>query len=118
MNANKYRLKPGELRKRCNPSSFKFQSTAELKPLTGIIGQDRAIKAISIALDIDSEGYNIYLAGQTEPGKPLWPKTCCSKRPVRNRYLLTGVMSTILINPICLVPWKCRRGKANNCSWV
>ncbi|NLO21478.1 MAG: AAA family ATPase [Syntrophomonadaceae bacterium] len=69
VNANKYRLKPGELRKKCNPRSFKFNSTAELKPLTGIIGQERAIGAISIGLDIDSEGYNIYLAGQTGTGK-------------------------------------------------
>lgn len=86
MNANKYRLKPGELRKRCNPSSFKFQSTAELKPLTGIIGQDRAIKAISIALDIDSEGYNIYLAGQTGTGKTTLAQNMlqqkASKKPV------------------------------------
>lgn len=69
MNANKYRLKPGELRKKCNPGSFKFNSTAELKPLTGIIGQERAIGAISIGLDVDNEGYNIYLAGQTGTGK-------------------------------------------------
>ncbi len=69
MNLNKYRLKPGELRKTCNPSGFKFNSTAEVKPLTGIIGQDRALKAISIGLDIESEGYNIYLAGQSGTGK-------------------------------------------------
>ncbi|KUG02845.1 atp-dependent protease la type ii [hydrocarbon metagenome] len=69
MNYNQYRLKPGELRKKCNPSGFKFNSTADVKPLTGIIGQERALNAISIGLDIESEGYNIYLAGQSGTGK-------------------------------------------------
>ncbi len=69
MNFNRYKLKSRELRKTCNPSGFKFNSTAEIKPLTGIIGQERALNAISIGLDIESEGYNIYLAGQSGTGK-------------------------------------------------
>ncbi len=69
MNFDHYRLKPGELRKKCSPASFKFNSTAEIKPLSGIIGQDRALNAITTGLDIESEGYNIYLAGQTGTGK-------------------------------------------------
>lgn len=86
MSINRYRLKPGELRKKCNPSGFKFISTAEVKPLTGIIGQERALKAISIGLDIDSEGYNIYLAGQSGTGKTTLASKLlhdkASKKPV------------------------------------
>lgn len=69
MNSKKFLLKPGDLRKTCSPTAFKFTSTEEVKPLKGIIGQERAISAISLGLDIESEGYNIYLAGPTGIGK-------------------------------------------------
>jgi len=80
VNINKYRLKPGELRKSCNPSIFKFNSTAEVKPLIAIIGQERARSAISIGLDIENEGYNIYLAGQSGIGKTTLAKKMLDKK--------------------------------------
>lgn len=69
MNTNQYRLKARDLRKSCNPSIFKFESTAELKPLSGIIGQDRAVRALSLGLEVANQGYNIYLAGPFGTGK-------------------------------------------------
>jgi len=62
-------LKVKDLSKNCSPSSFKFTSTAEIEPLKGIVGQDRAIRSLSFALDIENEGYNIYLAGNFGTGK-------------------------------------------------
>ncbi len=42
------RLVPVErLRRRCDPSSFHFSSTAEVAPLDGTVGQPRAVSAIS-----------------------------------------------------------------------
>jgi len=69
MNVNQYRLKVKQLRKECSPSLFRFQSTAELQPLRGIIGQDRAVEALSLGLDMNNQGYNIYLAGPFGTGK-------------------------------------------------
>ncbi|MDD2620166.1 MAG: ATP-binding protein [Syntrophomonadaceae bacterium] len=69
MNNNKYRLKSKELRKNCNPALFKFQSTADLKPLNEIIGQERAFRSLDFGLDIAKPGYNIYLAGAFGTGK-------------------------------------------------
>ncbi|MCX5780093.1 MAG: AAA family ATPase, partial [Firmicutes bacterium] len=69
MDSNKCQLKTQDLSKNCRPSFFKFASTAEIEPLKGIIGQDRAVRSLSFALDIDNEGYNIYLAGYFGTGK-------------------------------------------------
>lgn len=64
-------LKPVDLRKKCNPSSFEFQNTEEIEPLEEIIGQDRALKAIKLGLGVkDNENrYNIYVAGEPGTGK-------------------------------------------------
>lgn len=65
----KYRVKPSELAKKCSLSSLKFTTTAELKPLQGVIGQERAANALTIGLDIENSGYNIYLSGSPGTGK-------------------------------------------------
>jgi predicted ATP-dependent protease len=59
----------------CDPSVFKFQSTAEMPPLKGIIEQERATRAIHFGLDITSPGYNIYVSGLTGTGKTTVIKT-------------------------------------------
>lgn len=66
---SKYRVKAKDLRRNCNPEIFKFASTAEVKPLRGIIGQDRAVRSLDFGLNIDNPGYNIYLAGVFGTGK-------------------------------------------------
>ena len=37
-----------ELKNGCSADDFSFCSTAELEPLEGIIGQDRAVKAFDL----------------------------------------------------------------------
>lgn len=69
MNNDKYKVKVKDLRKTCNPSMFKFNTTAEVKPLKGIIGQYRAVRSLDFGLDIENDGYNIYLAGAFGTGK-------------------------------------------------
>lgn len=69
MNTSQYRLKVKQLRKDCSPGVFRFESTAELRPLSGIIGQDRAVQALTLGLDMNNQGYNIYLAGPFGTGK-------------------------------------------------
>lgn len=62
-------LKPEELRWKCNPEIFEFASTSDIDPIEGIIGQDRAMKAIKLGVDLRSPGYNIYIAGLSGSGK-------------------------------------------------
>ncbi len=58
-----------ELRWRCDPDQFKFESTEELDPLIGVIGQDRAVHSIDFGFKNKGKGFNIYAAGPTGTGK-------------------------------------------------
>lgn len=62
-------LRPDELRWKCNPKSLDFDSTNEIEPIESIIGQDRALKAIRLGVDMKSPGYNIYISGLSGSGK-------------------------------------------------
>ncbi len=63
------RLSPKELRGRCDPTQFHFKSTAELDPLSEVIGQERAVSAIHFGLGVKGHGYNIFVTGQEGTGK-------------------------------------------------
>lgn len=64
-----YELKPEHLRWQCDPNIFEFDSTESLKPIEGILGQERALKAIRLGVDLHAPGYNIYIAGLSGTGK-------------------------------------------------
>ncbi len=68
-NRDKFRVKPASLRWRCKPTCFGFKTTKNAKPLDGVLGQSRAVKAIEVGLNINSPGYNIYVAGLSGTGK-------------------------------------------------
>ncbi len=80
MNTNKYKVKVNDLCKSCKPSMFKFNTTAEVKPLKGIIGQDRAVRSLDFGLNIDNEGYNIYLSGAFGTGKTTLAREMLEKK--------------------------------------
>jgi lon-related putative ATP-dependent protease len=58
-----------ELRRVVNPSSLGFKTTDELLPITGLIGQERALKAIQFGADIKSHDYNMFVLGPPASGK-------------------------------------------------
>ncbi len=62
-------LKAEDLRWQCNPEDFAFDSTDDLEPIEGILGQERALKAIKLGVDLRSPGYNIFIAGLSGTGK-------------------------------------------------
>jgi predicted ATP-dependent protease len=53
----------------CDLEIFGFDTTEELKELDEIIGQSRALKAISFGIGIKKEGYNLYAMGEPGSGK-------------------------------------------------
>lgn len=83
MNSDYLRVNWRELRKNCSPSQFKFNSTADVPALKGVIGQKRAEAALSTALDINIQGYNIYLAGEAGMGKNTLAKAMLEKKASR-----------------------------------
>ncbi len=58
-----------ELRPVCDPEKFSFETTADLEPYIGLIGQDRAIEAIKFGLSIESRGFNICVSGEPGTGR-------------------------------------------------
>ena len=44
-------------------------STRELKPLEEIIGQDRALAALTFGLDIQQQGFNVFVSGLHGTGR-------------------------------------------------
>ena len=62
-------LSAEQLRRRCQTGRFPFSSTAEGLKLEGIIGQERATRAIEFGLDVPYPGYNIYALGPAGAGK-------------------------------------------------
>jgi len=74
-NSSKFELRSKDLRWRCSPNSLGFESTAEVPCCQDIIGQDRALAAIRLRLEIESPGYNIYVSGLTGTGKTTTIKT-------------------------------------------
>ena len=62
-------MKPDDLRWQCDPDGLGFETTASLESKPNIIGQDRALHAIRLGLELRSPGYNIFVSGLTGVGK-------------------------------------------------
>ncbi len=62
-------LDVSQLRHYCDKKLIHCKTTNELKPSDDIIGQDRALKALSFGLDIKEKGFNVYAAGAPGTGK-------------------------------------------------
>jgi len=56
-------LKPEQLRRKIDLSSLGIRSSKDIKPLEGMLGQERAEEALSVGLGIDERGYNIFIGG-------------------------------------------------------
>jgi len=63
------KLTAEQLRKHCDPAMFDCESTEALKPLDGIVGQERAISALKFGLNITKPGFNIYVSGPAGTGR-------------------------------------------------
>ncbi|MDH3598099.1 MAG: AAA family ATPase, partial [Candidatus Tectomicrobia bacterium] len=64
-----FKVPPDKLRWSCDPDSLPFQSTDELKPLQGLLGQERAQKALTLGTEMTGPGYNIFVCGLTGTGR-------------------------------------------------
>jgi len=62
-----YEVPVEKLRQVCDSQCLNFPATDGIEPLVGILGQERALRALRFGLGTQSEGFNIYVAG--------WPGT-------------------------------------------
>ena len=58
-----------ELRRNVDPKLLGFKTTADLEPISGLIGQDRALKAIEFGATIKAADFNIFVLGPPASGK-------------------------------------------------
>ena len=63
-----------DLKMICNENMFKFETTQELEPIDDGIGQERGIKALQFGINVDINGYNLYLEGPSGVGKTMYTK--------------------------------------------
>lgn len=63
------RVAPEDRYRPCDPEQLAFETTAEVSPLDGTVGQDRALNSLEFGLDIKADGYNLFVAGPTGTGR-------------------------------------------------
>ena len=73
-------LEYNQARRKCPQDFITCKATSELSPLTEIIGQVRALKALQFGLDIKEEGFNVYVAGLPGTGKKTAIMTFLEKK--------------------------------------
>ncbi|TEU06170.1 MAG: ATP-dependent protease, partial [Candidatus Aminicenantes bacterium] len=78
--ATNFKKLPANLLKwSCDLKKIPFSTTDECKPCEGIIGQERALKAIQTGLEIKSLGYNIFISGLVGTGRTTTIKQLLEK---------------------------------------
>ncbi|HYB62137.1 MAG TPA: AAA family ATPase [Methylomirabilota bacterium] len=56
-------LPPDKLSWRCDPARIPYATTAEAEPIEGLIGQERAQRALKLGVELDARGYNMFVCG-------------------------------------------------------
>lgn len=76
-----------KLRWSCPVERLRFKTTENLKPLEKIIGQDRALKAIKLGLDVESIGYNIFITGLVGTGRKTTIKSLLTGLKEKEKFI-------------------------------
>ena len=105
-----------QLRRRFDPAHFTFASTAEAPGLEGIIGQDRATRAIEFGIAMPYPGFNVFATGPTGAGKTSiitrFLETKAATRPVPADWGYVHNFAT----PTGRAPCVCRRACGSSCA--
>ena len=73
------KLSSQELYRKCDPQKFEFTTTADLEERLSALGQDRAISAVELGINIRSRGYNLFCLGPEGTGKTSLVKRILEK---------------------------------------
>ncbi|MGK0217912.1 MAG: putative ATP-dependent protease [Planctomycetota bacterium] len=63
------RVPTEHLRWSCDPASLGFETTLEVEPLHGVVGQDDAVEALRYGLEVHAPGQNVFVRGLTGTGR-------------------------------------------------
>ncbi|HVM93142.1 MAG TPA: AAA family ATPase [Terriglobales bacterium] len=56
-------LGPDKLRWRCDLARIPFETTAQAQKREGFVGQDRALRALKMGVELSAPGYNVFVCG-------------------------------------------------------
>jgi lon-related putative ATP-dependent protease len=56
-------LTPEKLRWRCELARIPFETTAQAQKREGFVGQDRALRALKMGVELSAPGYNVFVCG-------------------------------------------------------
>ncbi|HTZ75484.1 MAG TPA: Lon-like protease helical domain-containing protein, partial [Candidatus Aquilonibacter sp.] len=62
-NPNHAGLTPDKLRWTCDPNTLPFETTAEVEPMSGDLGQERALRALRMGVEMRAPGFNLFVCG-------------------------------------------------------
>ncbi len=57
------------LRRRCDPKQFSFRTSKELDVIDGLVGQERALDALTFGAEMRGPGFNVFVLGIPGSGK-------------------------------------------------
>jgi hypothetical protein len=87
----------------CDPSRFRFRTTAEIEPLQEFPGQERAVRALQFGLTIRHEGYNLFALGPMGVGKLSlvrhFTQAQAELEQVARRLVLPPAVRWVLLQP-------------------
>ncbi len=76
----KYKVPVEKLKRVCHSKELDFcDTTADIEPLDGFIGQDRAVRAMQFGLAMKAPGYNIFVVGPPGTGKSTYVQAIVSQ---------------------------------------
>ncbi len=73
-------LEPDQLHNTVDPGQFDFKSTEDIESLEAVIGQQRAVQALEMGLEISDPSYNIFVTGLPATGKTTLVKDILNRR--------------------------------------
>ncbi len=73
-------LPVSHLKRQIDPNELGFVTTKELTPISGLIGQERALAAIEFGTEMRAHDYNIFVLGPPASGKHTALKTQLQKK--------------------------------------
>jgi lon-related putative ATP-dependent protease len=56
-------LSPDKLRWHCDPANVPFDTTAQIEPSGSDMGQERALRALQMGVELTASGYNLFVCG-------------------------------------------------------
>lgn len=57
------------LRWQCDPAKLSFETTSQVEPISGVVGQDDAVEALRFGLETGAPGQNIFVRGLSGTGR-------------------------------------------------